>query len=1265
MSLNATDDKEGYFQRWSEGFLERHWPLALIMALEILVVGGLYLFHLAWIRVQRQRAKNSAVMRLTEALSLELLRRFLPSAKVEKYRFRGMGKKKAMASISFEDISLQLPSGDMILSGVSGEFRAGRMCAILGPSGAGKTSLMNVLCGKASYATASGVVRFNGQEGDFNDYKTVMGFVPQEDVVHEGLTVGEQIRFSADLRNAYDTDANTRKLIAEDVLKVMQLDGLQNSIVGGLEHRGISGGQRKRVSIGLELAADPTMLFLDEPTSGLDAASSLAIVQSLKRMSQLGMTSVLVVHQPRFSLFSLFDDVLLLGKGGRTVYFGPPKSAKLYFERLGFVMPKSENPADWFMDLISGEVPNQKIPHFVPEMLFDIWELNKDRVQRKAREAEQAMLEVDEWQELVNRLDDDWPRISYHNAPSAMDPRREGVMREEDFVRLLKASVIDEEDDDSDVREAVSELLKRIGGPSACVATKKEVVEFLASLQGVVASDKELRRKPKAIAKKANKPPPPRLLVRTSPMSSPREEPEEKVEERARSAVGPGGRRLPTMILEEEDNAPKDVLVEPEPRKLSADPTHGAVCDEPSRMCSQAEDSADHIVETELIATTDFTNEEAGSETIYEYPKLVLAASERSEMQEVDDRSAAGALLPAKSSLSMATTSKSKARRPSEFVVFLAAGALSADFHQENDMLTVKFVGEGGTIEAWNMANPGLKLKKADHIVQVNHVYGAAEDMMEELLKLQASTLTVRAREHRRPSRRSEAEDCGSLTLLRQHSGSGSAHAIPRLNLQQAPSQALQVAGPRGLHGSLSEELKASSLSPSKAHWGRRWKESSEGEGSSCSHTSSEYSSAIGEVPRQALVRSIEEATLRKLSPRTRSVWSRRIDPNDAIAKQRVALADSPSCSEFTVIPSSDKLSWEVADGHARRSARSLKTTKSFTSAHNLRKHARNSKPPGFRRQLFMLLHRGSIQWWRHSWHRGLFLFVISGSSAILGLMDTFVVKEKEWQILPFLNLHTTLALLTAVFCLNVFSADRPVFWRERESGLNISAFFLSKILINTLDVLLQCFLLAAIYYMIRQPVISFELYFMPFVLVSFAASGLGYAVSTTFPVAHGPFVVAIIIFVVCGLLGHPLRVETMADGAVLEVIMDFLSITRWSVAYYWNNYSNHLDESSFRSDPATWQAIQGIEAIYEKPTLVSKFICGLRSEIFFLILMSVAWTFISYLALWLSGHQWHKKAQPWKQRASRAWSFVARLARLRLRREEPQASSSQDTDLV
>eukprot|EP00913_Durusdinium_trenchii_P000250 g227.t1 len=181
-----------------------------------------------------------------------------------------------------------------------------------------------------------------------------------------GLTVGEQIRFSADLRNPKEMPASRRKLIYEDVLEVMQLSSIQNSIVGGLEKRGISGGQRKRVSIGLELAADsrsmlrwsccdPTMLFLDEPTSGLDAASSLSIVYSLKKLTQLGLTSVMVVHQPRWALFSLFDDVLLLGKGGRTVYSGPSQSAKKYFQQLGFEAPESENPADWIMDIIARE----------------------------------------------------------------------------------------------------------------------------------------------------------------------------------------------------------------------------------------------------------------------------------------------------------------------------------------------------------------------------------------------------------------------------------------------------------------------------------------------------------------------------------------------------------------------------------------------------------------------------------------------------------------------------------------------------------------------------------------------------------------------------------------------------------------------------------------------------------------------------------------------------------------------------------------------
>merc|ERR1719507_2468350 len=163
-----------------------------------------------------------------------------------------------------------------------------------------------------------------------------MGFVPQDDIVHQDLTVREQIEFSAKLRGKVGISADMAERITEDVLNVMQIDHIQNSIVGGVEDRGVSGGQRKRVNIGLELAAEPLLLFLDEPTSGLDSTSSLSVALSLKKMCQLGMTSIMVIHQPRYSLFTLFDDVLLLGKGGQTVYLGPALGAKGYFESLGF-----------------------------------------------------------------------------------------------------------------------------------------------------------------------------------------------------------------------------------------------------------------------------------------------------------------------------------------------------------------------------------------------------------------------------------------------------------------------------------------------------------------------------------------------------------------------------------------------------------------------------------------------------------------------------------------------------------------------------------------------------------------------------------------------------------------------------------------------------------------------------------------------------------------------------------------------------------------
>jgi len=318
--------------------------------------------------------------------------------------------------------------------------------------------------------------------------------------------------------------------------------------------------------------------------------------------------------------------------------------------------------------------------------------------------------------------------------------------------------------------------------------------------------------------------------------------------------------------------------------------------------------------------------------------------------------------------------------------------------------------------------------------------------------------------------------------------------------------------------------------------------------------------------------------------------------------------------------------------------------SKSFASATgHLQRIASQVKTPGFGRQLVLLVHRSSIQWFRQSWHRAIFLGVISGSSVVLAVLDTFVVKEAQWQVDPFLNLHTTLALLSSVFCLHVFSTDRPVFWRERESGLSVAAFYVSKVFANMFDLLLQCFLLAAVYYMIRQPLVPFHVYFPPFLLVSFASAGLGYGISTCFPPRHGPFITAITIFVGCGLLGHPLRVETMADGGLLELIMDLLSVTRWSVSLYFNNYLETIDTKQFEGTEAN-ATIQRIEEIYATPKLVDEYILGIRAEIVFLISIGVFWHAVGFFRLAYSNRYRHRRAAIWKQRMYRVKSMAGRL---------------------
>lgn len=259
-------------------------------------------------------------------------------------------------NLEFSRLGLKLKGkhGKVVLAGVSGVCQAGQVTAVMGPSGAGKTTFMATLAGKAFYGERTGSVTCNGRDFTPKECKQEVGFVPQEDTMHRFLTVEEVLHFQAELRLPSSWTEVQRLYRVHEVIQLLELEEVRQSQIGDETTRGISGGQRKRVNIGMELVVDPSVLFLDEPTSGLDAAGSLTVVRALKRYATVGrLTVVTVIHQPRYDIYALFDKVLFLEKGGRTVFLGPAKDAKSYFQNeLGATCPDDANPADFFMDTI-------------------------------------------------------------------------------------------------------------------------------------------------------------------------------------------------------------------------------------------------------------------------------------------------------------------------------------------------------------------------------------------------------------------------------------------------------------------------------------------------------------------------------------------------------------------------------------------------------------------------------------------------------------------------------------------------------------------------------------------------------------------------------------------------------------------------------------------------------------------------------------------------------------------------------------------------
>ncbi|KAK3702963.1 hypothetical protein QZH41_012414, partial [Actinostola sp. cb2023] len=336
-------------------------------------------YHLRRMRDRVRRKRDDM-----HGVSSGVIQHMSDTAKVEVDAESSIVPKQNTINLEFQQLSLTLNKLDRkVLENVTGKLQSGEVTAIMGPSGCGKTTLLNTLSGKAYYGKREGQIKINGLEvDDLKSIRTIIGFVPQEDTMHRSLTICEILHYQAELRLPTDVTSAEKRHRVNQIIELLGLSKVKNTKIGDEEARGISGGQRKRVNIGMELIADPTLLFLDEPTSGLDSTSSLLVLDALRTVAEKGrLTVVCVIHQPRFEIFSSMHKVLFLGPGGRTVFLGAVDEAEQYFNSHGLNCPMNINPADFYMDVIGGLHDRQEADGvFEAASLFPMWEENSRRM---------------------------------------------------------------------------------------------------------------------------------------------------------------------------------------------------------------------------------------------------------------------------------------------------------------------------------------------------------------------------------------------------------------------------------------------------------------------------------------------------------------------------------------------------------------------------------------------------------------------------------------------------------------------------------------------------------------------------------------------------------------------------------------------------------------------------------------------------------------------------------------------------------------------
>ncbi|KAL2968076.1 hypothetical protein AAZX31_15G011500 [Glycine max] len=245
----------------------------------------------------------------------------------------------------------------VLLKGVSGAFRPGVLTALMGVSGAGKTTLMDVLAGRKTGGYIEGSITISGYPKNQETYAQISGYCEQNDIHSPHVTIYESLLYSAWLRLSPEVNSETRKMFIEEVMELVELNLLREALVGLPGVSGLSTEQRKRLTIAVELVANPSIIFMDEPISGLDARAAAIVMRTVRNIVDTGRTIVCTIHQPSIDIFEAFDELFLLKRGGREIYVGPlgrhSNHLVEYFERIEGVgkIKDGHNPAAWMLEI--------------------------------------------------------------------------------------------------------------------------------------------------------------------------------------------------------------------------------------------------------------------------------------------------------------------------------------------------------------------------------------------------------------------------------------------------------------------------------------------------------------------------------------------------------------------------------------------------------------------------------------------------------------------------------------------------------------------------------------------------------------------------------------------------------------------------------------------------------------------------------------------------------------------------------------------------